>query len=196
MNERCDAVVLAGGAATRMGGVDKPGLTVAGCSLLEHVVSTVRAHAPTAGVIVVGPERERPRARYVREDPPGAGPVPALRAGLARVEAPRVVLLAADLPYLTPGHLVALDETLDGSPKSVGAVLMDESGREQWLTGVWRTGTLTAALSVYSGRSLYGLLGPLAPAHVAFSTEGRGFDVDTPRDLDRARADLEGDRRR
>jgi molybdopterin-guanine dinucleotide biosynthesis protein A len=179
-----------------MGGVDKPGLTVAGCSLLEHVVSTVRAHTPTTGVIVVGPERERPRARYVREDPPGAGPVPALRAGLARVEAPRVVLLAADLPYLTPGHLVALDEALDGPPKSAGAVLVDESGREQWLTGVWRTGTLTAALSAYTGRSLYGLLGPLAPAHVAFSTEGRGFDVDTPRDLDRARADLEGDRRR
>ncbi|MFE1081295.1 molybdenum cofactor guanylyltransferase [Nocardiopsis alba] len=196
MNERCDAVVLAGGAASRMGGVDKPGLTVAGRSLLEHVVSTVRAHAPTAGVVVVGPERERPRARYVREDPPGAGPVPALRAGFARVEAPRVVLLAADLPYLAPDHLVALDEALDGSPKNAGAVLVDEAGREQWLTGVWRTGPLAAALSVYSGLSLYGLLGPLAPAHVAFSTRGRGFDVDTPRDLDRARSDLEGDRRR
>ncbi|HJE59666.1 MAG TPA: molybdenum cofactor guanylyltransferase [Nocardiopsis listeri] len=188
MSEHLDAVILAGGAATRMGGLDKPGLTVAGRTLLEHVAVTVRAHDPDAGVIVVGPDRDRPRAVYVREDPPGAGPVPALRAGLPNVRAPWCALLAADLPYLRPDHLAALARA--ATPTN-GAVLVDVSGREQWLTGLWRTEVLREALAAYTRRSLYGLLGPLDPAHVPLPGAPDTFDVDTPEALTRARADLE-----
>lgn len=179
-----DAVVLAGGAATRMGGTDKPGLTVAGRTLLERVVDTVRAHAPDADVTVVGPERDHPRARYVREDPPGGGPVPALRAGLPHARAPWVALLAADLPHLAPGHLAALCAAPEAS---AGAVFVDASGREQWLTGVWRTDTLRDALAAYEGRSLYRLLGPLGPVHVPLTDVPEDFDVDTPEALERVR---------
>ncbi|GAA1467007.1 hypothetical protein GCM10009603_53590 [Nocardiopsis exhalans] len=186
--ENLDAVVLAGGAATRMGGADKPGLTVAGRTLLEHVVATVRAHDPNAGVTVVGPERESPRARYVREDPPGGGPVPALRAGLSHVSAPWVALLAADLPHLDPGHLAALATAAVGSG---GAVFVDSGGREQWLTGIWHTDTLRTALAVYTGRSLHKLLGPLSPVHVPLTDAPADFDVDTPEALERVRRTLE-----
>jgi molybdopterin-guanine dinucleotide biosynthesis protein A len=179
-----DAVVLAGGAAARMGGADKPGLTVAGRTLLERVVDTVRAHAPDADVTVVGPERDRPRARYVREDPPGGGPVPALRAGLPHVRAPWVALLAADLPHLAPDHFAALRAA---SETTAGAVFTDASGREQWLTGVWRTDTLRTALAAYEGRSLYRLLGPLNPARVPLTDAPGDFDVDTPEALERVR---------
>lgn len=188
MSEHLDAVILAGGAATRMGGLDKPGLTVAGRTLLEHVAATVRAHAPDAGVTVVGPERDRPRAAYVREDPPGAGPVPALRAGLPNVRAPWCALLAADLPYLRPDHLAALARA---ATSTNGAVLVDTSGREQWLTGLWRTDVLREALATCTRRSLHGLLGPLEPAHVPLPGAPDAFDVDTPEALTRARADLE-----
>ncbi|MBR8741048.1 molybdenum cofactor guanylyltransferase [Nocardiopsis sp. MG754419] len=190
MSAHLDAVVLAGGAATRMGGVDKPGLTIAGHTLLEHVADTVRAYDPRAGVTVVGPDRERPRATYVREDPPGAGPVPALRAGLPTVRAPWCALLAADLPYLSPDHLTALARAAETGD---GAVLVDASGREQWLTGLWRTETLRGALDAYTGRSLYGLLTPLAPVPVPLTGGPVSFDVDTPEALERARADLEDD---
>lgn len=188
VSKHLDAVILAGGAATRMGGLDKPGLTIAGRTLLEHVAAIVRAHAPDAGVTVVGPERDLPPALYVREDPPGAGPVPALRAGLPNVRAPWCALLAADLPYLRPEHLAALAHAADPAN---GAVLVDASGREQWLTGLWRTDTLREALATYTRNSLFGLLGPLEPAHVPLSGAPDSFDVDTPEALTRARADLE-----
>ncbi len=190
VTENLDAVVLAGGAATRMGGADKPGLTVAGRTLLEHVVGAVRAHAPHADVVVVGPERDSPRARYVREDPPGAGPVPALRTGLALVRAERVALLAADLPHLAPSHLADLRAALRGGEagEAHGAVFVDATGREQWLTGVWDTAALRAALDDYTGRSLHRLLGPLDPARVPLTGAPEEFDVDTPEALDRARA--------
>src|SRR5690606_32944159 len=84
-----DAVILAGGAARRMGGADKPGLRVGDRTLLERAADAVRAHAPEARVVVVGPERDSPRALYTREDPPGGGPVPALGAGLRHVRSPR-----------------------------------------------------------------------------------------------------------
>ncbi|QUX21009.1 MULTISPECIES: molybdenum cofactor guanylyltransferase [Nocardiopsis] len=178
-----DAVILAGGAGTRMGGVDKPGLAVGGRTLLERVAAAVRDHEPEGRTIVVGPERDSPRALYVREDPPGSGPVPALRAGLPHVRADRFALLAADLPHLAGRHLALLEPN---------AVFVDADGREQWLTGVWRTGDVRAALAAYGGRSLYGLLGPLGPRLVPAPDPDAVADCDTPEDLERAARRLDG----
>ncbi|MFJ2032592.1 molybdenum cofactor guanylyltransferase [Streptosporangium sp. NPDC087985] len=180
MSARYDACILAGGLARRLGGLDKPGLRVAGRPLIESVAAAV----PDAGkLIVVGAHRPGlPRAVFVREDPPGGGPVPALRAGLAEVTAPWVALLAADLPFLTAGHVSAL---LDAA--ETGAVLLDDGGREQWLAGVWRTAELASALTRYERRSLHGLLAPLAPVTLHLAGQP-WFDCDTAEDLRRARS--------
>ncbi|MFW5417485.1 molybdenum cofactor guanylyltransferase [Nocardiopsis sp. CNT-189] len=190
VREACDSVILAGGRADRMGGRDKPGLEAGGATLLERV-----AAAAPGRVVVVGPERERPRALYVREDPPGAGPVPALRAGLAEVGAPWTALLAGDLPFLRPERIDALRAAAEGRS---GAVLLDGGGREQWLLGVWRTDALRTALGGYSGGSLRGLLGPLRPVPVppAGEQDLTAFDCDTPEQLARAREVLDAARRR
>ncbi|MQY08616.1 molybdenum cofactor guanylyltransferase [Actinomadura macrotermitis] len=178
MAERAfDAVVLAGGQARRLGGADKPGAPVAGRALVEWVADAVAA---AGRLIVVGPPRAAlPHAVAVREDPPGAGPVPALRAGLAEVRAPWLALLAADLPFLRAGHVAAL---LDAARGADGAVLLDDQGREQWLAGCWRTGALRAALAGYRRSSLFGLLGPLRPVPVRLAAGERPpwYDCDTP----------------
>ncbi|MFB4318603.1 molybdenum cofactor guanylyltransferase [Actinomadura sp. 21ATH] len=175
-----DAVLLAGGRARRLGGADKPGAAVGGRPLLAWVAAAV---AGAARLVVVGPPRaaDPPGAIVVREDPPGSGPVPALRAGLAEVRAPRTVLLAADLPFLRPAHVAALLDAA-GAAGSGGAVLVDEDGREQWLAGCWPTADLRAALASYEGGSLRGLLGPLGPARVALPAGERPpwYDCDTP----------------
>lgn len=235
---RFDAVILAGGAASRLGGADKPAAQVGDRTLIGHVASAV-PHATR--LVVVGPPRtavgfraigrdtaggtvqgspppgdpvlprtghdgavsvqEDPpgatpvpapfglgRALYVQESPPGGGPVPALRAGLAAVTAPWVALLAADLPFLRPEHVVRL---LSAAGEAAGAVLMDGGGREQWLAGVWRTDTLRESLSAYEGRSLRGLLSPLHPVcltlPVGDASPPPWFDCDTPSDLAAAR---------
>ena len=84
-------IVLAGGRAARLGGADKPGLVVGGRTLLAAVLAA-GAGAGARPVIVVGPQGgpgsgEPSDPRVVREEPPGAGPVPALRRGLAELAA-------------------------------------------------------------------------------------------------------------
>lgn len=180
-----DAVILAGGTARRLGGVDKPGIEMAGQTLLERVAAAV---ATARRTIVVGPERPRPPARYVREDPPGAGPVPAVRAGLTAVRAPWCALLAGDMPLLDPRVVDRLrgDAREQGAD---GAVLVDDAGRFQWLAGVWSTRALDAALAVHRGTSLRGLLAPLDPVPVPWHGAAT-LDCDTPQDVVRIRRAL------
>lgn len=191
-----DAIILAGGEARRLGGRDKPGLQVRGKPLVELVAAAV---PQAARLVVVGPPRHLPGAITTREDPPGGGPVPALRAGLAEVTAPYVALLAGDLPFLRPEHVAALLQAAAGedaheregsaAPRAgwaAGAVLVDDSGQAQWLAGVWRTAALRAALAGYAGRSLRGVLAPLEPVRLALPGEP-WFDCDTMDDLRQAR---------
>lgn len=183
-------IILAGGRAARLGGQDKPGLVVGDRTLLASVV---RAGAGARQVIVVGPERPGlDGVSFVREEPPGAGPVPALKRGLAEASQPWVAVLAADLPFLRAGHLDTLLSAAGAQGVQSGAVLVDAAGRPQWLAGCWRTEALRRAAARYRQDSLRGLLGPLGPALVAL-TQAPGepppwLDCDTPQDLRQARA--------
>lgn len=200
-----DAIVLAGGRGRRAGGADKPSLRVAGRPLLASVVAAA-VEAGARRVVVVGPPRPQALAGQplptgglvtVREQPPGAGPVPALRRGLAEVSAPVVAVLAADLPFVRGRHLRRLHGAVaagTGPPDAApaGAVLSDEEGRPQWLTGCWQTRRLRAAARGYSGGSLHGLLGPLAPVllryELAAGEPPPWLDCDTAGELQRAQA--------
>jgi molybdopterin-guanine dinucleotide biosynthesis protein A len=189
-----DAIVLAGGRGSRLGGAGKPGLLVGG----RPLIASVAAAASEAGgerLIVVGPEQAAegldgaPGLRLVREHPPGGGPVPALRRGLAEAQALMVVLLAADLPFLTAAAL--RDLLAAGAGAACGAVLDDDDDRPQWLLSCWQRPVLAAAAAGYPGGSLHGLLGPLGPARVRLTpppgTPPPWLDCDTPEDLARAR---------
>jgi molybdopterin-guanine dinucleotide biosynthesis protein A len=178
-----DALVLAGGAARRLGGVDKPALTVGGVPLLDRVLLACSAAAVT---VVVGPPRSTGRpVRWTREAQPGSGPVAAVAAGLALVTAPTLVLLAGDLPFLGP-HV--LQQLLDGMSAD-GAVLVDDTGREQWLCSAWHTDALRAA-DLTTDR-LSRLLGDLRATRVSLPLEpgqvAPWVDCDTHEDLRRAR---------
>jgi molybdopterin-guanine dinucleotide biosynthesis protein A len=187
-DEPIAAVLLAGGQASRLGGADKPGITIGGRSL----VATVAAAAADAGasrIIVVGPARAGLAAdhlEFTSEQPPGAGPVPALRAGIARVAEPWLLLLAADLPFLRGPHLRTLLTTA-ARRQAAGALLVDGQGRKQWLVSCWRTGPLRSALDEYGGASLGGVLGRLDPAEVMITQEtGQPppwLDCDTDEDV-------------
>ncbi|MFV2112124.1 molybdenum cofactor guanylyltransferase [Micromonospora sp. LOL_025] len=139
------AVVLAGGAARRMGGVDKPARTVGGLPMRDRVLAAVADAAPR---ILVGPPGPVPAGvRVTREDPPGGGPVAAAAAGLALLDpgTPVVALLAADLPLLTRAAVGELLDRLDADGHD-GACYVDGDGRRQTLCGVWRAAPLRAAL--------------------------------------------------
>jgi molybdopterin-guanine dinucleotide biosynthesis protein A len=139
------AVVLAGGAARRLGGAPKPARTVAGVPLLIRVLDAVRHADPR---IVVGPRlADGPNdVHYTREHPPGGGPVAATAAGLALVGADvdLVAVLGADLPLLT---VDAVDRLRRAVTDEVDlAVYVDGDGRPQWMCGVWRRASLARRL--------------------------------------------------
>jgi molybdopterin-guanine dinucleotide biosynthesis protein A len=165
-DEPVAAVLLAGGRASRLGGTDKPGITIGGRSLLATVAAAA-ADAGASRIIIVGPTRVGLAAgnlEFTREQPPGAGPVPALRGP----------------------HLRALLTTA-AHRQTAGAVLVDGRGRTQWLVSCWRSGPLRSALDEYDGVSLGGVLGPLGPAEVMITPEpGEAppwLDCDTDEDL-------------
>jgi molybdopterin-guanine dinucleotide biosynthesis protein A len=181
-------IILAGGRGSRLGGLDKAGLVVGQETILASVVRAGTS-AGARPIVVVGPERPGlAGVSFVREEPPGAGPVAALGRGLAEVSGPWVAVLAADLPFLRSGHLRTLRAAAEGSS---GALLADDTGRPQWLVGCWRIEILRRALAGYRQSSLRGLFGPLGPVLVRL-TPAPGepapwLDCDTPQDLRRAR---------
>lgn len=186
-----DAVVLAGGRATRLGGVAKPLLRHRGASLLAHALA---ASSGAARIVVVGPPllaEDLGRAVRVREDPPFGGPVAALAAALpalTRPDAPEwILLMAADLVEPSPAvaELLAAAASADRAVASVLAV--DRDDREQLLLGLHRAGPLRDALAGLgrpTGASVRALLAPLSRLLVPVPA-GSTDDVDEPVDLHR-----------
>lgn len=216
-----DAVLLTGGGARRMGGVDKPARRVGGAPLVLRVATAV-AHA--VRVVVVGPSYPDLRADVVtREEPPGGGPVAATAAALRHVTAPRVALLAADLPFLTAAAIDLLRYAVEGSTVPGGqsaqpgsaaamdrpaphgcpdvALLVDGDGRDQLLVAVWRTDSLRTALSTMDevvGASMRRLVATATTVTRPTVTLGPRdvppwFDCDTDADLARADRLARGD---
>jgi molybdopterin-guanine dinucleotide biosynthesis protein A len=181
------AVVLAGGRAARLGGQAKPQLEVGGRTMLAVVLEAV---SDASHRVVVGPRQPAPAdVVQVREQPPGGGPVTALRAGLAEVPTEVVAVLAADLPFLTARLVGELRVRLTGD----GVLVVDETGRDQLLLGVWRTAALRGAVADASGpTSLRKVMAPLAVRRlrpdVLPGQPAPWTDCDTPAELARARA--------
>jgi molybdopterin-guanine dinucleotide biosynthesis protein A len=188
-----DAIVLAGGTARRLGGVDKPMQDVGGVRLLDRVLAAV---AGAEHRIVVGPRRDVAAPGPVlwrREQPPGGGPVAAIAAGRDAVRAGRTVVLAADLPEIAPA-VPALLAALRDAPGAGVACLTDASGRVNYLAAAWRTAALTAALAEIGDTNR-------VPARVLVATTamievadpaGWGRDCDTWDELSEARRRAEG----
>jgi molybdopterin-guanine dinucleotide biosynthesis protein A len=197
-----DAIVLAGGAARRLGGADKPALSVGGRRLLDRVLAACPDAATT---VVVGPGRPASRAVvHALEDPPGGGPLAALEAGLRHTTAPTVLVLSADLPFLTPATVQKLlaeatsrAVTAADGPKAPrdGAMLRDGDGRDQPLVAAYRAEPLRRGLSLLraergtlAGLPLRALLAELALVRVPDDASAASFDCDTWEDLSAARA--------
>ncbi|MFF3659690.1 NTP transferase domain-containing protein [Streptomyces olivochromogenes] len=192
-----DAVVLAGGAARRLGGADKPGLRVGGRPLLDRVLAACATATTT--VVVAEPRQTARPVEWAREEPPGGGPLAALDAGLRHISAEHVVVLSADLPFLDQATVRRLLDALrtgdapQGPARVDGVLLTDPDGRDQPLVAAYRADALRrelAALAVDHG-GVTGL--PLRRLTAALdltriSDPVASFDCDTWDDIAAARA--------
>ena len=170
---RYDGVVLAGGAAKRLGGAEKPELMVGGRRLLDIAVEALSGAETTMAVGTAIPTT-RP-VGWVREQPPGGGPVAALAAALPMLTAPTVVALAAECA-------------------GTAAVLaVDADGRDQPLLAGYPLAALRAVLPAEPhGVSLRAVVSALEAAGPVRRVDLGGtppvsWDCDTDADLQRAR---------
>lgn len=207
---RFDAIVLAGGRAARLGGIDKPAEPVGGRSLVGRVLDALDG---AARILVVGgapasidavasasidasasasaSASAQARVRAVVESPPGRGPVHAVAAALPGVTSTRVALLAADLPFLTAAALDTLRAGLD-QPGPDAVLALDDRGQDQFLLAMWDTTALRAAVAGLGGtvdrpvRALYGRARVRRVSLAGFPPPW--WDCDTADDLATARA--------
>ncbi|WP_328725766.1 NTP transferase domain-containing protein [Streptomyces sp. NBC_00259] len=186
-----DAIVLAGGAAKRLGGVDKPGVSVGGRALLDRVLTASRGADRT---IVVGGRRATARqVLWARESPPGGGPLAALDAGLRMAEAGTVLVLSADLPFLDAATVRRLLDTLRAGGRE-GALLIDADGRDQPLVASYRAEPLRRELALIAAEhgSLTGLPLRLLTGELDLDRVSAdpftAYDCDTWEDIATARA--------
>ncbi|WP_255583374.1 NTP transferase domain-containing protein [Dietzia sp. ANT_WB102] len=138
------AIVLTGGRASRLGGIDKGSVAVAGRPMVEAVLGAARA--------VAGPVRTVGPGGDTREDPPFSGPVAGIAAGLRTLpeSVDLVVVVACDLPDLDAATLRDLLDALRPHPAShrPGAALaVDAAGRDQYLLAAWDRRALTSRVT-------------------------------------------------
>ena len=104
------ALILAGGRATRLGGVAKHELVVGGETIFTR---QCRVLAPRVAELLVAAPRDVEGYRTVRDPIEGAGPLAGIAAGLAAARTPWLVVVAGDMPYLDAPLLELLLATED-----------------------------------------------------------------------------------
>ena len=181
-----DAIVLAGGRSSRLGGTPKAELLLHGRSLLSHALDAVTA---ARRVVLVGPLPPAglpPGVLLTRERPPFGGPAAAIAAGMAALAASEsapsthTLVLACDMPGIGPavGLLLA---AAAADPTGDGAIGLDGQ-RRQPLAAVYRSARLAAAINgrrgAVTGLSMGRLIGELHPQEVQLPAHSSD-DVDS-----------------
>jgi molybdopterin-guanine dinucleotide biosynthesis protein A len=173
-----DAVILAGGRSSRLGGSPKSELIYDGETLLNRAISAARG---ARRIVVVGPEPQNPPRRVLtcREDPPFAGPAAAIAAGLVRLQHPdpslaggaesagaedepasHTLILACDMPHAARAVQALLEALPRGAGNQAvvregndGVMAASADGRRQPLAGFYRTAALRDAIDDASARN-------------------------------------------
>jgi len=109
------ALVLAGGKATRLGGVDKRELVVDGRTIFERQCAVL---APRVTEILVSAPRPVAGFRTVVDAVADAGPLAGIAAGLAAATTPW--LLVGDMPYISGALIELVIAKCDDAVDAVG----------------------------------------------------------------------------
>ena len=187
------AIVLCGGRATRLGGVDKPLMAVGDKALLGHVIECVR---PQVDALLLSCAKAT--AAYeafghpvVEDRDAGQGPLGGFVSALPQVRTPWVLTTPADTPFL-PDNLVA---SLAKACRRTGAAVVTAGGHRQNLAMLLDAEHAQSLAAFYDdgGRAIHRWLVASATTEVDFPAD-QFLNVNTAEDLSRAR-DLAAKRR-
>jgi molybdopterin-guanine dinucleotide biosynthesis protein A len=187
-------LVLAGGGASRLGGIDKPLLDVGGRSILHRVLQVLSGETATIAISANGdPGRFASFKLPILPDGPfaGRGPLAGILAGLdwaAALGAHSLLTSPGDTPFLPPG----LSRLLAPAPACAAS-----GGRSHYLVALWPVSvrdTLHQLLAADGPRAVGRFAASIGMRSVAFPhlPTDPFMNVNTPHDLARARAMVEG----
>jgi molybdopterin-guanine dinucleotide biosynthesis protein A len=113
------ALILAGGKATRFGGIAKHELVIEGRTIFERQLAVL---APRVAEVIVSAPVDVPGFRTVR-DAAGQGPLAGIAAGLAASAQPWLLVLAGDMPFITATIVETLIAARDPELDAVGLLV-------------------------------------------------------------------------
>lgn len=137
------ALILAGGRATRLGGVDKHALVIDGETIFAR---QERVLAPRVAEILVATGSERTGFaghRAVADAIAGAGPLAGIAAGLAAATTPWLLVVAGDMPEL---DAVLVDRMVATAGAGLDAVGIRVGGLPEPLLCLLRIAAVTPPL--------------------------------------------------
>ena len=193
------AAILAGGRATRFGGVDKASLAVGRARIIDRQLAVLAA--VTDDVRIVANDAGRYAGLGVRVIPDavaGAGPLGGIYTALLDATRDRVLVIACDLPFVTAALLERL-LTESGAGEEVDAVVPRSARGLEPLCALYSRRCAAVARERIERGALQvaGLLEAvrtrvLGPETLAPYDEGALFEnVNTPHDHERARGWVE-----
>ena len=180
-------IILCGGTSNRLGGVDKTRESLAGTTVMDHLLDRL----PSGwAVVCVGEKRTTTRSvEWCRESPAGGGPVAGIAAGLdylALVDAEVCVVIGGDMPFAAPA-LPTLVSALSAQPGLDAVLAADPDGRQQPLLAAYRCEALRAAIPLEPGGArLMAVVDALVTRTAACEAQIT-LDVDTAEALEAAR---------
>ena len=183
-------VVIAGGASTRMGGVEKAFIPLDGITLIERVISRLRFQVDDVAINANGDATRFSvtNVAVVADQLNGvATPLAGLHAALAFAAQggfDAVVTVPSDSPFI-PLDLVA--RLLDGG-EITGAAIATSLGFEHHLTGIWTTSLakpLEKLISQDGLRRVQDFVAKAQAAKVGWAADPHDpfFNINTPEDL-------------
>lgn len=145
MMHSVDVIIVAGGRGSRMGGIDKATVKVDGRRLIDIQLDALTSLPEINEIVVVSTRglELRPGITLAQEDPPFAGPLAAVVAGVKSVRTPaqRTLLLSVDAPQ-APDMLPLLQDALGDND----AAMVVSDGFREPLLALWDSDSLRSAI--------------------------------------------------
>jgi molybdenum cofactor guanylyltransferase len=197
--EDITGLVLAGGRATRMGGVDKGLLPFAGTTLAAHALARL---APQVGPLAVNANRHLDTYRSLGVPvwpdalPDHPGPLAGMLAGLVNCSTPWLATVPCDTPGFAPDLVARLAAAAQREGANVAMACSQEGGemqRQPVFCLLARELASELALQLAAGqRKIDRWMLAQRCVQVVFEDPAGFFNINTPEELAQAQAALAG----
>jgi molybdopterin-guanine dinucleotide biosynthesis protein A len=136
INHSYDALILAGGRGTRMGGKDKGWVMWDGLPLVEHALATLSSQSPPPARIFISANRnvdayqQTGHPVVMDERPDYRGPLAGIEAGLMRCKKNNLLVIPCDVPLLPADLYATLQSALTDNAQALAAYALTSEGAQ------------------------------------------------------------------